>query len=53
MSIISREYIPEKDFTAIQAFLLEIFKQTNSFQNWLPSRFENNHMDCARKLHTF
>ncbi len=50
MPIVSRNYNPESDFTAIQAFLLEIFIQTKSFQNWLPSRFENNHMDWIQDI---
>jgi ribosomal protein S18 acetylase RimI-like enzyme len=45
MPISSRGYTPDADFPQIQRFLFEVHKETGTFQNWLPSRFENNHLD--------
>jgi ribosomal protein S18 acetylase RimI-like enzyme len=40
MKIASRAYDPE-DFTFVMRFLYETFKETNTYQNWFPDRFEN------------
>ncbi|MFX0015530.1 MAG: GNAT family N-acetyltransferase [Promethearchaeota archaeon] len=45
MQIVSRPYNIDEDFTSVMTFLYEIFKKTNSYQNWFPDRFENNHDD--------
>jgi ribosomal protein S18 acetylase RimI-like enzyme len=44
MTITSRGYTPERDLTRVQEFLFEIHKETGTFQNWLPTRFENSHL---------
>ncbi|MFX1285343.1 MAG: GNAT family N-acetyltransferase [Promethearchaeota archaeon] len=43
MKIVSRPYNIDEDFTSIMAFLYETFKNTNSYLNWFPDRFESNH----------
>ena len=45
MKIVSRDYNIDEDFTSVITFLYETFKKTNSYQNWFPDRFENNHAD--------
>ena len=50
MHILSRGYTPDPDFPKIQRFLFEIHKETGTFQNWLPSRFENNHLDHVEDI---
>ena len=50
MPILSRGYTPDPDFPKIQRFLFEIHKETGTFQNWLPSRFENNHLDHVEDI---
>ena len=50
MPIPSRGYTPDPDFPKIQRFLFEIHKETGTFQNWLPSRFENNHLDHVEDI---
>jgi len=50
MPISSRGYTPDADFPKIQRFLFEIHKETGTFQNWLPSRFENNHLDHVEDI---
>ncbi|MBM3292264.1 GNAT family N-acetyltransferase [Candidatus Bathyarchaeota archaeon] len=42
MQIYSREYQHNNDFEAVMHFLRESYSTTKSFQNWLPTRFENN-----------
>jgi hypothetical protein len=44
MTITSRGYTPERDLPRVQEFLFEIHKETGTFQNWLPTRFENSHL---------
>ena len=45
MKMVSRDYNIDEDFTSVITFLYETFKKTNSYQNWFPDRFENNHAD--------
>lgn len=42
MSIQSRNYNKENDFTPIMEFLAELYKKTKSYENWFPDRFENS-----------
>ena len=44
MSITSRGYTPDTDLSKVQGFLFEVHKETGTFQNWLPTRFENSHL---------
>lgn len=50
MKIVSRDYNIDKDFTSVTTFLYETFKKTNSYQNWFPDRFENNHDDYVNDI---
>ncbi|MCW3989226.1 MAG: GNAT family N-acetyltransferase [Candidatus Bathyarchaeota archaeon] len=50
MRITSRGYTPDLDFPKVQEFLFEVHKETGTFQNWLPTRFENNHMDQVEDI---
>ncbi len=43
MKTISRGYNIDEDFTSIMIFLYETFKKNDSYNNWFPDRFENNH----------
>jgi ribosomal protein S18 acetylase RimI-like enzyme len=45
MPTFSRGYTPPQDFPRIQRFLFEVHKETETFQNWLPTRFENSHLN--------
>jgi GNAT superfamily N-acetyltransferase len=45
MEIILRNYDPNTDFDLVCTFLINLFEITNSFQYWLPVRFENSHID--------
>jgi len=45
MTFTSRGYTPETDLHRVQGFLFEVHKETGTFQNWLPTRFENSHLD--------
>ncbi len=45
MTITSRGYTPDLDLSKVQEFLFEVHKETGTFQNWLPTRFENSHLD--------
>ena len=45
MAIISRGYAPDQDLLRVQEFLFDIHKETGTFQNWLPTRFENSHLE--------
>lgn len=42
MSIQFRSYNKEKDFNPVMIFLAELYKKTNSYENWFPDRFENS-----------
>ena len=44
MTITSRRYTPDLDFPKVQEFLFDVHKETGTFQNWLPTRFENSHL---------
>jgi ribosomal protein S18 acetylase RimI-like enzyme len=44
MTITSRGYTPDLDLQKIQEFLFEVHLETGTFQNWLPTRFENSHL---------
>jgi len=44
MAFTSRGYSPETDLHKVQGFLFEVHKETGTFQNWLPTRFENSHL---------
>jgi GNAT superfamily N-acetyltransferase len=44
MPIASRGYSPDADLSRVQEFLFEVHLETGSFQNWLPTRFENSHL---------
>jgi len=50
MMITSRGYTPDTDLSKVQEFLFEVHKETGTFQNWLPTRFENNHMDQVENI---
>jgi ribosomal protein S18 acetylase RimI-like enzyme len=50
MTITSRGYTPDLDFPKVQEFLFEVHKETGTFQNWLPTRFENSHMDRVEDI---
>lgn len=41
MTIKMRSFAWEKDFELVRAFLILTYKLTHSFQNWIPSMFEN------------
>lgn len=41
MSLKMRSFTWEKDFKLVRAFLILTFNLTRSFQNWIPSMFEN------------
>ena len=45
MTITSRGYTPDTDLSKVQEFLFEVHKETGTFQNWLPTRFENSHLE--------
>ncbi len=45
MPITSRGYTPDTDLSKVQGFLFEVHLETGTFQNWLPTRFENSHLD--------
>ncbi len=45
MPMKSRRYTPDTDLSKVQGFLFEVHKETGTFQNWLPTRFENSHLD--------
>ena len=45
MAIMSRGYTPDLDLQRVQEFLFEVHLETGTFQNWLPTRFENSHLD--------
>ena len=42
MPIRSRAYIKEKDFKLVMVFLADLFKDTGSYENWFPDRFESS-----------
>jgi len=50
MEITSRGYTPDLDFPKVQEFLFEVHKETGTFQNWLPTRFENSHLDRVEDI---
>ena len=50
MTITSRGYTPDLDFPKVQKFLFEVHKETGTFQNWLPTRFENSHLDRVEDI---
>jgi ribosomal protein S18 acetylase RimI-like enzyme len=41
MVVKSRPFTWEKDFEFVRGFLINTYNLTQSFQNWIPSRFEN------------
>ena len=41
MTVKMRSFTWEKDFELVRAFLILTYKLTHSFQNWIPSMFEN------------
>ena len=41
MTVKPRSFTWEKDFERVRAFLIETYNLTRSFQNWIPSMFEN------------
>ena len=45
MSVVSREYSDDRDHVRVVEFLRESFAETESLENWLPPRFENNSRD--------
>ncbi len=45
MPMKSRGYTPDTDLSKVQGFLFEVHQETGTFQNWLPTRFENSHLD--------
>jgi predicted N-acetyltransferase YhbS len=52
MSVFTRPYIHDEDFDKVTAFLTDTFLLHNSFQMWVPSRFENSvFFDSERKKH--
>jgi ribosomal protein S18 acetylase RimI-like enzyme len=52
MTIVSRDYRDEVDHLRVMNFLRNTFAETDSFENWLPPRFENNsrEMDFGIRL---
>ncbi len=42
MTVEARPYDHEKDFNKVKAFLIETFFQKDSYQSWIPTRFENS-----------
>jgi ribosomal protein S18 acetylase RimI-like enzyme len=50
MPIINRGYTPDADLTRVQEFLFEVHLETGTFQNWLPTRFENSHLDRVEDI---
>ena len=50
MATLSRGYTPDLDLLKVQEFLFEVHKETGTFQNWLPTRFENSHLDRVEDI---
>ena len=41
MAVVMRSFNWRKDFELVRTFLVDTYNLTHSFQNWIPSRFEN------------
>jgi GNAT superfamily N-acetyltransferase len=50
MKLASRDYDPRNDFESVRQFLIATHEITNSLQNWLPDRFENNHTEWVKDI---
>lgn len=53
MAIRTRSYNWMKDLDLARAFFIETYKLANSFQHWVPTRFENevfNDAECGKRI---